>query len=64
MHATPELDAQVEEVATAVYGKRPSVTKLFSENNYVCRLDWDGFEPAVLKAAVAPHLHESVRTEA
>lgn len=57
-------NATVAALAEHLYGRRPRISKLYSENNYVCRLDFNGIQPRVLKLAGAEHLATAVRQEA
>ncbi|MGE3073855.1 MAG: phosphotransferase family protein [Dehalococcoidia bacterium] len=65
MDDDPVRDLEIAEIGLRIYGERPRVEKLYSENNYVCKLDFDGKLPAkVLKMAGGEHLYSSVRQEA
>ncbi|MGH2608188.1 MAG: phosphotransferase family protein [Tepidiformaceae bacterium] len=57
------LEERIADLALARYGHRPSVEKYHSENNYVCRLRFDGSTPdRVIKVGL--HLAGAVRQEA
>ncbi|MGE0601848.1 MAG: phosphotransferase family protein [Dehalococcoidia bacterium] len=56
---------EIARLAESLYGVRPRVRKLHSENNYVCKLEFDGaVSPKVFKLAGGEHLYSSVRQEA
>lgn len=65
MDETPGLNAQVVAIAVDLFGERPDLTKLHSENNYVCRLDFaSGRRSLVLKLAGNAYVFPAVRREA
>ncbi len=58
-----ELEGRIGDLAFARWGHRPRVSRYFSENNYVCRLGFDGLIPdRVIKVGL--HLAGAVRQEA
>ncbi len=65
MDESPELNARVMALARELFAEEPRLTKLHSENNYVCRMDFpSGLPPMVLKLAGNRFVYPAVRQEA